>query len=271
MTEPSASSRLCALVTNDDGINSAGLHALARAAEAVGLDVTVAAPMSDTSGASASIQHRRAGNQVAIEQRSIDGVRGACYGVDSNPGFIALTGVRGTFGCRPDLLLSGVNRGSNTGRVIVHSGTVGAALSAALQGCRAMAVSAVTNTGTPRWTTAAAVAARLAQFVSAAPPGTALNVNVPDLEEPALRGIRWARLAPFGTVQTVAAQLGLGHLELSIEDPLHGVPAGTDAALVAEGFVTVTALAAMAELTPLTGLPPLAEGSRNSGRESAGR
>ncbi len=258
---PTATQRteFSALVTNDDGIDSEGLRRLAIAAEVAGLHVTVAAPMTDSSGASASIQHRRTGKQVAVERRELDGVAGDCYAVDSNPGFIALTGVRGAFGHRPDFVLSGINRGWNTGHVIVHSGTVGAALSAALQGCRAMAVSAASSSH-PNWTTPAAAATLLLPFLRASEPGTLLNVNVPDLDEHDVQGVRWAPLAPFGTVQTVAAELGTGHLELSIDDPLLDVPPDTDAALVNRGFITVTALTGMSEAPTLGELPSLPQG-----------
>lgn len=253
---------LSALVTNDDGIDSEGLHALARACEGAGLEVTVAAPLADCSGASASIMHRRTGNRVAVETRRIDGVAGRCLAVDGNPGFIALIGSRGAFGSRPDLVVAGINRGWNTGHVVMHSGTVGAALSAAVQGCRGLAVSTAYRPQ-PHWDTAAAVAATLLPFLAAARRGTALNLNVPDAPAGEVRGLRWAPLAPFGTVQTVAAQLGAQYLELSIDDPLTDVPADTDAALVADGYATVTALAAVNELPalgPLPGWPPAGEG-----------
>ena len=63
------------------------------------------------------------------------------YGVDAAPGFIALIASRGAFGPPPALVLSGINRGLNTGHAVLHSGTVGAAMTGRVNDCRALAVS----------------------------------------------------------------------------------------------------------------------------------
>ncbi|MGH9040933.1 MAG: 5'/3'-nucleotidase SurE, partial [Acidimicrobiia bacterium] len=158
------------LVTNDDGIASPGIAALARVAVGAGLDVVVAAPLRDTSGASASITAVEEEGRFVVEPRSLPGLEGCdVYGVGGLPAFIALTGCRGAFGPVPDVVLSGINHGPNTGFAVLHSGTVGAALTASTHGARAMAVSLHSgahirvpeHAGTPHWETAAEIARQL--------------------------------------------------------------------------------------------------------------
>ncbi|MGH9024269.1 MAG: 5'/3'-nucleotidase SurE, partial [Acidimicrobiia bacterium] len=154
---PSGSGLRC-LITNDDGIASHGLRALAEVAVAAGLDVVVAAPLENCSGASSSISAMESGGRFVVERRVWRGFQGTdVFGVGGLPAFIALTAARGAFGAPPDIVLSGINNGPNTGHAILHSGTVGAALTASTQGCRAMAVS-ITAGPTPHWDTAAGVA-----------------------------------------------------------------------------------------------------------------
>ncbi|UYO97695.1 5'/3'-nucleotidase SurE [Microbacterium sp. M28] len=117
------------LVTNDDGIDAPGLHALAAAAVSAGFDVVVAAPAKQSSGSSASILAEEADGRIRIGRRELDGLDGIpAHAVHGGPGLIALIAARGAFGDPADLVLSGVNHGANVGRAILHSGTVGAAL-----------------------------------------------------------------------------------------------------------------------------------------------
>src|SRR5688572_27496371 len=130
------------LITNDDGVDAPGLRSLARAAVAAGLDTVVAAPLREQSGMSAAMIATERDGRVVLEARDLVGLDGTpAYGVAGSPGFIALIASRGAFGPAPGLVLSGINRGANAGRAILHSGTVGAALTAAARGARAMAVS----------------------------------------------------------------------------------------------------------------------------------
>src|SRR5919106_1774673 len=126
-----------ALVTNDDGIDSAGIGMLARAAADAGLEVTVAAPSWDSSGASASLTAVEEDGRFLVESRTPDGAGeddhsdAEWYAVEAAPAFIVRAGVEGAFGEPPDVVLSGINLGQNTGAAVLHSGTVGAVLTAA--------------------------------------------------------------------------------------------------------------------------------------------
>lgn len=234
------------LITNDDGIDAPGLHALARAARASDLEVTVAAPMRQSSGSSASIVAAEEDGHIAIERRELPGLDGVpAYAVRGGPGLVALVAAHGAFGEPAQAVLSGVNHGANVGRAILHSGTVGAALTGGLNGAWGLAVSLDVgmNPTVFHWDAAAAVALDVLPFLLDRPPGTVVNLNAPNTEHS--RGIVEARLAPFGIVQTTLAERDAGRIRLAVEDLPNTPEPGTDAALLADGWVTITGLDAV--------------------------
>lgn len=234
--------RLRCLVTNDDGIDSEGLRRLALVAAEAGFAVVVAAPNREASGASASIIATETDGKIVVEQRKLEGLEEhEVYAVDALPAFIALTAIRGAFGDPPDLVLSGINNGPNTGHAILHSGTVGAALTAAAHHTRAMAVSLGVGE-TRNWDAAAHAAAAMLPALLATTPGTALNLNVPDAEPAAVHGIRHAPLASFGAVQTNIVEQGQGYVQIGLSEIDPFTEPDSDAALLADGWATITAL-----------------------------
>jgi 5'-nucleotidase len=262
-------SRLRLLVTNDDGVHAPGIRWLARVAHEAGYDVTVAAPRDEASGMSAALTAVTDQGRVRFSAASLEGLDGVpAFGVAASPAFIALLAGLGVFGPVPDLVLSGINRGANAGGAILHSGTVGAAVTAAAGGARAMAVSldvlspadanaasggaAIAALDTVddedrHWSTAAALAKRLLPWLAGAPAGTVLNLNVPDRPAHAVAGLRRATLAPFGQVQMAVAESGEDFARLTIEQSAAGTVAGSDITLLAEGYATVTAVRPMGE------------------------
>ncbi len=259
------------LITNDDGIDAPGIQALARAAVDHGYEVVVAAPLEEASGTSAAMSAVERDGQVVVREHPLPRLDGVpAFGVGGSPGFIALIAVHGAFGPPPAVLLSGINRGANAGRAVLHSGTVGAAFTAAANGCRAMAVSldvlsvgeatavsggaAVAAADRVRdadrhWATAARVALDLLPRLITGPTESVLNVNAPDLPFERLRGVRRGTLAAFGQVQMTVAESGHGFVRTSLEEPGEAVQPGTDLALLAEGYASVTAVRAVTEAT----------------------
>jgi 5'-nucleotidase len=234
-----------ALVTNDDGVASAGLRVLAAAAAGHGLDVTIVAPSFDTSGSSASMTAAARGGKVIVEPAGeVDST--TVLGVEGPPAFIVRAAMYGAFGPPPDVVLSGVNRGLNTGRAILHSGTVGAALTAATYGRSGLAVSAdVAEDG--GWEPECPIVARAVEWLVRAPQATVLNVNVPAGGRGGRFGVRSTFLAEAGTVQGRVAEADGGYVPVVFADT-DGTPrAGTDAAALAEGYVSVTAIRAVVE------------------------
>ena len=234
------------LVTNDDGIASPGLTVLARAALAAGHDVVVAAPHRQYSGASASLTAQEEdGHLVLVDERPPglpDGVR--AFGVKAAPALITFVASFGAFGKKPDIVMSGINLGANTGRAILHSGTVGAALSASGHGIRAMAVS-IAAADPQHWETAEQVSALgLDWLVKQEQDDRVLNINVPDVAPERLRGLRSATLASFGAVQARVKERRTGYVQLTYSGVEAEDEPGTDHYLLARGWATVTMLRA---------------------------
>src|SRR5207248_6138665 len=163
------------------------------------------------------------------------------FAVDAPPALIVLIGRLGAFGDPPDVVVTGINPGPNTGRSTLHSGTVGAALTAANMGLSGLAVSV--GAGDPmHYDTAAAVAAGALAWVAASPPKTVLNVNVPNLPLAEVRGVQAARLAPFGTVRTTLGEAIDGRLQVELRETDDELDPDTDTALGLAGYVAVTPL-----------------------------
>lgn len=240
-----------ALVTNDDGIDSPGLVVLADAALRAGLDVVVAAPARQSSGASAGIIARTREGRPLIDRRQLPDLPGLeAYAVEAQPGYIVRVAVRGWLDPVPQLVLSGINYGANVGRAILHSGTVGAALTAAVNGVRGLAVSldvGLHPVHPPHWDTAGRLLSQVLEILIGAPAGTALSLNVPDRPVETLRELRLAALARFGIVQTRVDRVEDGQLHLDqVELDVPPEP-GTDSALLAAGHPTLTALESVCE------------------------
>jgi 5'-nucleotidase len=251
------------LITNDDGVEAPGIRWLARAVQRAGYDVVVAAPLVEASGASASMTAVEKDGRIVVEPRQLAGARNIpAYGVAASPAFIVLLALRELFGEPPSVVLSGINRGANAGAAVVHSGTVGATLTAAHAGLRGLAVSLDVLTPSAasaasggaaaladldkiddeqrHWGTAADLAARLVPTLTHTPPGTVLNLNVPDLHPDGIRGLRRARLARFGQVQVSIAEAGEGFVRTAVQAAEEELEEGTDLAGLAHGYAVVT-------------------------------
>jgi 5'-nucleotidase len=223
------------LITNDDGIAAPGLAALAAAARRYGFDVIVAAPSREMSGMSAALRIDQTDGRLPLRRTA------AGFAVDATPASIVGLAARGAFGEPPDIVLSGINRGANVGIGILHSGTVGAVLTAANGGRRGLAVSLdiLLPGGDLYERVAADVAAGLFDQVVAAAPGTILNLNVPGRVP--VTGLRTATLAPFGQVELVVSALTTDAVQPGVERSTASAP-GSDIDLLAQGFATVTAI-----------------------------
>ena len=130
------------LVTNDDGFDSPGLHALAKALKPLG-EVVVAAPDREYSGASSSVGPI----PLTTEKHKveIDGIDEA-WAVSGPPGLIVFLASMGGFGAPFDLVVSGINPGANVGNPVYLSGTIGAAFLARMNGITGIAISPVSYT-----------------------------------------------------------------------------------------------------------------------------
>jgi 5'-nucleotidase len=275
------------LVTNDDGVSAPGIAALTRAlvewsekSAAEGgprHEIVVVAPSSNYSGAGAAVGTVTDGTKIPYQRARVSGAEEVeAYGLDASPALSVIAGALGAVGRRPDLVLSGINHGVNVGRSVLHSGTVGAALTASQLGISALAVSMRAGITPERWESAADLAVALIPLLAAAPVCTVLNLNVPSLPLAEILGLRWARVSGAGLIKAAngtrestpnrpemegpaAAEGAMAFIErdpgaekgeiiLNVGSPfprsgdLGLTDPGEDATLVAQGYAALTAL-----------------------------
>ncbi len=232
-----ASGPLNILITNDDGIEAPGIMALAEALRPLGT-VTVAAPLENRTGASHGITSDRA---IAVREGERRGLR--WFGIDALPATCVRLAIERLLPARPDIVVSGINKGENLGPVTFYSATVGAAREAAFLGVPAIAVHLAANDGMD-YGTAAGVTADIVRALGKGgiPPGLFLNVNVPALPRESLRGLRMTRQdmrAPLDFFEKIVAPDGTTEYEPGWK---HLEPAGkgTDIWAVRNGYVSVS-------------------------------
>jgi 5'-nucleotidase len=245
---PAPRQRPRVLVTNDDGFASPGLQLLAREL-ARAHDVVVVAPDTDRSGSGTGIGRFDPDEGVALTPFELPGVE--AYRIAGPPGLAVLAGALGAFGRQPDLVVSGVNAGMNTGHSVIHSGTVGGALTARTLGSRGLAVSLAASEPW-RWETAVAVAASIVDWLLARPAGAhVLNVNVPARAIGELQGVTWAALDDFGYFRVAKPSPSDARLSFGVSAKDAGRNPDSDTARCLAGWVTLTALSSVgAERVP---------------------
>lgn len=177
------------LISNDDGIHSPGIKVLEKAVRDIAREVWVVAPETEQSATSHSLTLRR-----PLRIRNVSEGR---YAVDGTPTDSVLLGVLKVMeGQRPDVVMSGVNRGGNMGEDVHYSGTVAAAMEGSLLGIPSIAFSQIyDDQRNVHWSTSEhwvpEILKRLADFEFA--PGSLLNVNIPDCRAADVTGIEVTR------------------------------------------------------------------------------
>jgi 5'-nucleotidase len=225
------------LLSNDDGIQSEGLTALEESLKDVADIYTVAPDRAQSSMSHALTLHRPLRvHELAPRRLSVDGTPVDCVK-------LALTGL---LPVRPDLVVSGINKGPNLGDDIIYSGTVSAAIEGALLGIPAIAVSLVTFKDFD-FRAAADFSATLVKRIAdnGIAPKTLLNVNVPPLAKEKLKGWRLTRMGKRHYSENIVERVdprGGKYYWIGGDDLGFADEEGTDCKTVHEGYVSVTPL-----------------------------
>lgn len=181
------------LLGNDDGLFADGLGALRRELETIPeAEIYASAPDRERSAAGHAITMHK---PLFAQETRFEGSRATCWAVSGTPADCIKLGVQALLPEKPDLVISGINRGPNLGTDVFYSGTVSAAIEAAILGVPAIAVS-LCEFAKPDYTFAARFTKRLALEVvkRGLEPGTLLNVNVPSIDEEHIAGTAVTKL-----------------------------------------------------------------------------
>ncbi|MBI9071981.1 MAG: 5'/3'-nucleotidase SurE [Melioribacteraceae bacterium] len=174
------------LISNDDGIDSEGIWVLAKALKEIG-EVFVVAPQTEQSAVGHAITMKI---PLRVQKRIIN-EEFFGYAVSGTPADCVKMGIRNLMDSPPDIVVSGINHGSNTAVNIIYSGTVGAAREAAMMDVPSIAMS-ITDHNPDSFEYAGKIAQKMCKLVHkhGLPNGTLLNVNVPNLPEDKIKGIK---------------------------------------------------------------------------------
>ncbi|MFK8066755.1 MAG: 5'/3'-nucleotidase SurE [Gammaproteobacteria bacterium] len=228
------------LISNDDGYRAPGIKALTEALSSMGR-VAVVAPDRNRSGASNSLTldnplqvHEFADNQYFINGTPTDCVH------------IAITGLLDK---TPDMVVSGINAGSNLGDDVIYSGTVAAAMEGRFMGLPALAISLASESGEDpaHYETAALVIKNLIKNLdkSPLPTNTILNINVPDLPYDQIKGMQVTRLGQRHKSEPVIKDKDPRGRPIFWIGPPGGeqdAGTGTDFHAIRQGYVSITPL-----------------------------
>jgi 5'-nucleotidase len=242
------------LLTNDDGVNAAGLKLLEQAARLFSDDVWIVAPTEEQSGAGHSLTLT-----VPVRLRKLGDRRFCVTGTPTDAVMMAIAWIMKD--SPPDLILSGINRGANLGEDVTYSGTVSAAMEGALAGIPSIALSqAYSREGmgdTPGkekvanadlFATAEAWVDKVLRPLIGSPmaQGTLVNVNFPALPPGEVKGIRVVRqgIRDYGRLRIVQRTdpRGFNYYWFGLAPVVQTPGHATDLEALADGFVTVTPL-----------------------------
>lgn len=230
------------LLANDDGIDAPGIRILERVAEQFADEVWIVAPATDKSGVSNSVSLRE---PVRVETRGL-----RKFAIHGTPADCVAVAVRFLMkDTPPDVLLSGINSGSNIGFETVLSGTVGAAITGVLLGIPSIALSQdKRQEDQPDWQTAEQECMPVLQklFTAGLPAECCLNINFPNLPQGRVKGIRVTRQG-IGkvkgiTVTPAADPHGEDYLWLRVEHGVTDLPEYSEVSAVDAGYISVTPL-----------------------------
>ncbi len=227
------------LVSNDDGVSSEGIRALESALQSIGEVYTVAPDRQQNSMSHALTLHR---------PLRVDEIGPKRFAVDGTPTDCVKLALTGLLPFRPDMVVSGINKGPNLGDDIFYSGTVSAAIEGTLLGIPSFAISLVTFQNFD-FSTAAEFATRLASKIMEAkmPGGTLLNVNVPAISRDEIKGWRITRQGKRHYSEKIIERVdprGRKYYWIGGDDLGFTHEDGTDCVAVHEGFISVTPLQA---------------------------
>ncbi|MBN2281242.1 MAG: 5'/3'-nucleotidase SurE [Candidatus Marinimicrobia bacterium] len=229
------------LVTNDDGIQAPGIHALIMELLKFA-EISVVAPLVEKSAVGHAIT---LSDPLRVEKFNKNGLWEG-LAVSGTPADCVKIALNAVLNRKPDFVVSGINLGSNTGINVIYSGTVSAATEGAISGIPSIAISLTTYTH-PKFEVAAKFAGKIVKNLIENPieSKTLLNINVPNVSEEEIRGVRVARQGMANFAEEFDKRIdpkGRTYYWLTGSKNKIEEPDDVDDNLIKENFITVTPL-----------------------------
>jgi 5'-nucleotidase len=223
------------LVTNDDGIHAPGLRALVEALTSQAT-ITVVAPLTEKSASAQSLTLRSPIYCDQLAERE--------WAVEGTPADAMILALHTLIPEKPDLVVSGINPGANLGENIYYSGTVGAAMEAAINRVPAIALSLAYKSRKMDFSPAAHFIQHLAPLIlrEGLPPGVMLNVNVPQDWSGEVRFTRQSSKITRNVLKPGTDPRGRRYFWLSEQRFTEGIEPDTDHAAIRDGAISITPL-----------------------------
>lgn len=241
------------LLTNDDGIQAPGLQALQKALPA-GVEAVVVAPANEKSASSHSIT---LGEKLRVVEMKAMPLRAfAVHGTPADCVKIAIAEIEGFF---PDLIVSGINQGANTGVSVYYSGTISAAREGLINRIPSIALSLCSRTSTSRdFSVGIAVARRLMEGYAAGffPRDVMLNVNIPPVASHEIKGIKITKQAASHFIEEFIREKDHGTTRIysmAGEIEIYDADGSSDEEAVAQNYISITPL--KIDLTDYAAMP----------------
>jgi len=223
------------LITNDDGIHAPGLRALAAALKGLGT-LSIVAPSQERSAAAQSLTLRQPIYLDQLGERE--------YAVEGTPADAVILAFHSLLKERPDIVVSGINPGANAGENVYYSGTVGAAMEAAINGVPAVAVSVAYKGREFDFAPAGRFTRDLVPLIlrEGLPKGVLLNVNIPQDWTGEVRVTRQSSKITRNVLKPGTDPRGRRYFWLSEQQFTGGIEAHTDHAAIRDGAISLTPL-----------------------------
>ena len=230
------------LITNDDGISAKGIYALAKELEK-NHEVIIVAPHSERSACGHSITLAR---PLVVKETNLQGLKSKAFSVDGTPADCVKIGINKLINGKVDMIVSGINKGLNLGTDVLYSGTVSAAIEAAIYKIPSMAISMDIKKDVETYEMAAKYAGEILEKAkeNGISNDIVLNVNIPLLLEDEIKGIKvckiGSRLYNNVYLETVGEN---NEKQYEIKGEVKDIhDENSDTIYFKEGYVTVTPL-----------------------------
>lgn len=229
------------LLTNDDGVNAKGIYTLAKELEK-NHEIIIVAPSVERSACSHSITMRE---PLIVKEVKLNGIKSKAYSVSGTPADCVKVAVNKLTNGKVDMVLSGINNGVNAGIDVLYSGTVSAAIEAAIYKISSMAVSSEIEGGEDNYEVAAEYASDLIEKIKNKYPkdDVVWNLNVPILSKEKIKGIKICRIGGRTYNSYFEENTINDGKSFQLRGELNNVQdIDTDVHFIKQGYVTLTPL-----------------------------